>query len=136
MEQQALGLLELAQPDEDRPMPDAAAAVAADAAVDEAGALPNGDAHMLDATVDASSAPLGDDIMEEVAMNVKVEAREELMTADLSLAEVPGLKVRCSGLTPASAQEQIVLRESQKHLQRSHLVNSFFCKGIAVYESR
>ena len=66
-------------------------------------------------------------------MNVKVE---ELMTADLSLAEVPGLKVRCSGLTPASTQKQIVLRESQKHLQRSHLVNSSFCKGIAVYESR
>ena len=117
MEQQALGLLELAQPDEDRPMPDAAAAVAADAAVDEAGALPNGDAHMLDATVDASSAPHGNDILEEVAMNVKVEAREELMTADLSLAEVPGLKVRCSGLTPASHGYPI--------LSRSHLIAAF-----------
>ena len=109
MEQQSLGMAELAQPDEDTPMPDAAAAVAADAAVNEIGALPNGNAHMLDATMVASSAPPGDDFLQEVAMNVKVETKEELMSADLSLAEVPGLKVRTSGLPPATARKLIVL---------------------------
>ena len=103
MEQQAVRMPELAQPDQDMPMPDAGAAVAADAAADAHKALPNGDAHVLNALVDASSAPPGDDILDDLAMHVGAEAKDEVMAANVSLAEVSEVKVRCSGLTPASA---------------------------------
>ena len=99
MEQQELGMAELAQPDQDEPMPDAGASDAADAAIDAHGVrLHNGDAHMPDASVDASSAPPGNDILKDLAMDVKSEAEEELMTADLSLAEISAMKVQCSRL--------------------------------------
>lgn len=94
MEQQELGMAELAQPDQDEPMPDAGTPIAADAAIGAHGVrLPNGDAHMLDAAASASSTPPGNDILKDLAMDVKIEAKEELMTADLSLAELPAMKV-------------------------------------------